>query len=166
MYFIKQGVILVPYSKFKDIIRVINEDSPIRNKANTNLKFEESYKEDTDNLKKIESEMDIIYNKINSSLKVVLMGEVKAGKSTIINSIVGEEVSYVDVVEATASIIEIEYGFKEQAVIERFDGENITGSIEEINSILAQNINDQDFFKLIYYIFVKLIYIAFYFFIF
>ena len=59
----------MPYSKFRDIIKVINEDSPIRNTANTNLKFSESYKEETNSLKKIESEMDIIYNKINSSLK-------------------------------------------------------------------------------------------------
>ena len=104
------------YSKFKDIIKIINEDSPIRNMGNTNLGFKEKCENDLRDLKKIESEMDIIYNKINSPLKVVLMGEVKSGKSTIINSIVGEKVSYVDVVEATASIIEIQHGFKEEAI--------------------------------------------------
>lgn len=143
------------YSKFKDIIKIINEESPIRNMGNTNLGFKEKCENDLRNLKKIESEMDIIYNKINSPLKVVLMGEVKSGKSTIVNSIVGEQVSYVDVVEATASIIEIQHGFKEEAIIEKFNGENIIGTVDEINSILEKNIKDQDFFKNIKLIKIK-----------
>ena len=65
MYFIKWEVKFMTYSKFKDIIKIINEDSPIRNMGNTNLGFKEKCENDLRDLKKIESEMDIIYNKIN-----------------------------------------------------------------------------------------------------
>ena len=41
MYFIKWEVKFMTYSKFKDIIKIINEDSPIRNMGNTNLGFKE-----------------------------------------------------------------------------------------------------------------------------
>ena len=98
------------YEKMKDIIKVINNESPIRKQIDISNEFEETYNEDAKRLKEIEENLEVIYNKINNTLKVVLMGEVKAGKSTIINSIVGEEISYVNIVEATAAIIEIEYG--------------------------------------------------------
>ena len=107
------------YEKMKDIIKVINNESPIRKQIDISNEFEETYNEDAKRLKEIEENLEVIYNKINNTLKVVLMGEVKAGKSTIINSIVGEEISYVNVVEATASIIEIEYGFNENAAIKK-----------------------------------------------
>lgn len=135
------------YEKIKDIIQVINNDSPIRKQIAISPNFAETYKEDAEQLIKIQEDMDTIYNKVNNPLKVVFMGEVKAGKSTIINSIVGEEVSYVNVVEATAAIIEIEYGFLEKAIIKKKNGQEIKGSIEEINSIIQENINDQQFFS-------------------
>lgn len=135
------------YQKFKEIIDIINTKSPIRNQIEISPEFAKMYEDDVANLKKIESNLDIIYNKINNPLKVVLMGEVKAGKSTIINSIIKEEVSYVNVVEATAAIIEIEHGYVEKAVIEKINGDNIEGSVEEINKIIEKNANDQEFFS-------------------
>ena len=39
------------YSKFKDIIKIINEDSPIRNMGNTNLGFKEKCENDLRDLK-------------------------------------------------------------------------------------------------------------------
>ena len=135
------------YEKMKDIIKVINNESPIRKQIDISNEFEETYNEDAKRLKEIEENLEVIYNKINNTLKVVLMGEVKAGKSTIINSIVGEEISYVNVVEATAAIIEIEYGFNENAIIKKKNGEEIKGSIQKINSMIGENINDQEFFS-------------------
>ncbi|MDR0963394.1 MAG: dynamin family protein [Clostridium sp.] len=45
-----------------------------------------------------------------AKLKVAILGEVKAGKSLLTNAIAGKELSRVDVLEATSSIIEILYG--------------------------------------------------------
>lgn len=134
------------YEKIGAIIEDINSNSPVRNQGEECYEFKENYSLDIEELNKITSELGVIYEKINNPLKIVLMGEVKAGKSTIINSIVGEKVSYVDVVEATASIIEISHGFKEEAIIEKYENENISGSILEINNILENYKNDQDFF--------------------
>ncbi|MBI6030034.1 dynamin family protein [Clostridium perfringens] len=141
--------------KFEVIIENITKKSPVRNLSKTSKNFREFYSVDIGDLKKIENELEVIYNKINNPLKVVFMGEVKAGKSTIINSIVGEALSYVDVVEATAAIIEISHGFRDEAIIETYEENNIVGSIDEINCILEENKNNEDFFSSIKVIKIK-----------
>lgn len=45
----------------------------------------------------------------DSALKIVIVGEVKSGKSSLLNAIIGKEISTVDVLEATSSIIEVVY---------------------------------------------------------
>ncbi|MGL5316614.1 MAG: dynamin family protein [Peptostreptococcaceae bacterium] len=45
----------------------------------------------------------------DGALKIVLVGEVKSGKSSLLNAIIGKEISAVDVLEATSSIIEVVY---------------------------------------------------------
>lgn len=51
-----------------------------------------------------EGYLDIIRGSLDLPIKVVLMGEVKAGKSTLINSILGREISRTSVLEATSAI--------------------------------------------------------------
>lgn len=50
---------------------------------------------------------------LNSSqykpLNVVIVGEVKSGKSSLLNALLGKEISEVDVLEATSSVIEVVY---------------------------------------------------------
>ncbi|MGL4911879.1 MAG: GTP-binding protein, partial [Romboutsia sp.] len=45
-------------------------------------------------------------------IKIVIVGEVKSGKSSLVNSLIGTEVSEVDVLETTSNIIEIIYDEK------------------------------------------------------
>lgn len=42
-------------------------------------------------------------------LNMVIVGEVKSGKSSLLNALIGKEISYVDVLEATSSVIEVVY---------------------------------------------------------
>ena len=135
MYFIR-GKVRMLYRQFGVVIKNINNNSPIRQYSRKSEKFKDTYIREVEEVNKIDSQMEIIYEKINNPIKVVLMGEVKAGKSTLINSIIGQQVSYVDVVEATASIIEITHGFRNEARIERYNESDIIGTIEEINLIL------------------------------
>lgn len=135
------------YRQFGVVIKNINNNSPIRQYSRKSEKFKDTYIREVEEVNKIDSQMEIIYEKINNPIKVVLMGEVKAGKSTLINSIIGQQVSYVDVVEATASIIEITHGFRNEARIERYNESDIIGTIEEINLILEENKNNQEFFQ-------------------
>lgn len=51
-----------------------------------------------------------VLGNLEGQLKIVVMGEVKSGKSTLVNAIVGAEVSPTDFLEATSAIIEISYG--------------------------------------------------------
>lgn len=46
----------------------------------------------------------------DKQLKMVVVGEVKCGKSSLVNALIGNEVSEVDVLEATSNIIEVVYG--------------------------------------------------------
>lgn len=79
-------------------------------------------------------------------LKVVLMGEVKAGKSTLVNAIVGEDVSPVGVTETTAIVLEISHGIEKEGTIHRKDGTTETMSIPSLYQLLEENRNNSTFY--------------------
>lgn len=89
--------------------------------------------------------LEILKEKLNRPLKVVIMGEVKAGKSTLVNALVGREVTPVDVLEATSVIMEISYGQEEEAFLIRDGITEWQGSIDECYAILNGKRNDQEF---------------------
>lgn len=97
-------------------------------------------------LKAHRMEYDILEEKCHTPLKIVLMGEVKAGKSTLLNAFAGDAVSPVNVTEATASIIEIKHASEPRGIIERKSGDYQEGTPEEIYGILGENRGNQDFF--------------------
>ncbi|RBP02519.1 dynamin family protein [Rossellomorea aquimaris] len=97
-------------------------------------------------LKSFRREHDILTEKCYTPLKVVLMGEVKAGKSTLLNTFAGDAVSPTNVTEATACIIEVKHASEPRGLIERKAGENLEGTPEEIYGILGKNRGNQDFF--------------------
>lgn len=82
--------------------------SPVRErlKEGSNMPFKDlisrQLNEGIDNIKSLE-------NNKNSPLKVVIVGEVKSGKSSLLNALMGCKVSEVDVLEATSNIIEVGY---------------------------------------------------------
>jgi small GTP-binding protein len=91
--------------------------------------------------------LDALIRNAHQSLKVAIVGEVKAGKSTLINALAGREISPANFIEATASIIEIKYDPQESATIYLKDGSRIEKeTIREVFTILEENNNDQDFF--------------------
>ena len=56
------------------------------------------------------ADADFIVRRISEPLNVVILGEVKAGKSSLINTILGDDVSPVDVTEATSCIVDVSFG--------------------------------------------------------
>lgn len=92
-------------------------------------------------------ETDILLEKCFNPLKIVLMGEVKAGKSTLLNAFAGESVSPTNVTETTASIIEIKHASEKKGSLVKKSGETITGSPDKIYEILSENRGNQDFFS-------------------
>lgn len=86
--------------------------SPVRNylSKDRDIPFKKVIKH---NLAEIMDNFTVLSDKPFTQLKVVIMGEVKAGKSTLVNALLGKEVSEVDVLESTSSIINIFYSEKE-----------------------------------------------------
>lgn len=82
--------------------------SPVREKlqGDTSMPFgdliSKQLNESIENLK-------IIENNKNNPLKIAIVGEVKSGKSSLLNALIGCKVSEVDVLEATSNIIEVGY---------------------------------------------------------
>ena len=54
-------------------------------------------------------EANLLREKVDTKLKLVFVGEVKSGKSTLINRLVGRKVSPTNVLEVTSTIFEIHY---------------------------------------------------------
>lgn len=93
------------------------------------------------------TESNTLLEKCYAPLKVVLMGEVKAGKSTLLNALAGDQVSPTNVTETTASIIEIRHANKKKGQIVKKSGETLNGRPEELYQLLDEHRGDQSFFS-------------------
>lgn len=96
-------------------------DSPIRSSLvyDKNIPFKKII---SHNLEEVMNNIEVIYDKPKKPIKIVIVGEVKSGKSTLVNSIIEKDISEVDVLEATSSIINVHYSeeyfnFKEEGQI-------------------------------------------------
>lgn len=104
-------------------------------------------REEREGLLKNSSDIEYHDETWRNPLKAVLMGEVKAGKSTLLNAIVGEELSPVGVTETTAVIMEIAYGTEKEGRILKKDGSDEKMSIELLYQALEKNQDDPAFFE-------------------
>ena len=93
-----------------------------------------------------QKQIENLEEKIQQTMNVVVMGEVKAGKSTLLNAIVGEKIAPTDVLEATSAISDIHFSESKEAAISRNGEIEEMGSIKEIYEILEKHQNDQEFF--------------------
>jgi len=99
-----------------------------------------------DDLRAVDKEIATLAESVQRRLTVIVMGEVKSGKSSLVNALVGKEVSPTDVLEATAAIIEIEYAPQEHAAICYHDGRQTCGTPSEVFRLLEGNRGDSSFF--------------------
>lgn len=80
----------------------------------------------------------------DAQLKIAVLGEVKAGKSTFINACVGKEIAYMDVLEATAVVSEITYAKEEYARIIGADGSVVQEcDFEELIELMAEKVDEE-----------------------
>ena len=119
------------------------QESPLRKQENSI--FVEASR--ARSLAQMEGEWVELADKCRQPLHVVMMGQVKSGKSTLLNALIGREVSPVNVTEATACIMEFSYATADSAEIVRKDGGAMRGVPAEIFDILTKNQNDQHFFN-------------------
>lgn len=97
-------------------------------------------------LSKVKQEIELLKYKISQPLKVAVIGEVKSGKSTLINAFANGIVAPTNVTEATACIMQIAYSEQSRAVLVYKDGNKIENSVDVIYNVLRQNENNQAFF--------------------
>lgn len=130
-----------------DTLIELQQQSPIRlhhQKYLTSHFFEE----EIELLENIDSVIKINKENLNTPLKIVVLGEVKAGKSTLVNSLIGQEVSYTNVLEATATIVEVKYGNEERGEI-YFNNGNVVHIefLNELDDIMDSKRLDNNFFE-------------------
>lgn len=100
-----------------------------------------------DNLEAVEKNLDKVIENLERKLSLVLMGEVKAGKSTLINALAGGKISPTNTLECTSAIIEIEYSAEPFAEIHTNDGNIDKKSFEEALKILEEQKQNEAFFR-------------------
>lgn len=82
--------------------------------------------------------LEILDRNESKPLKLVVVGEVKSGKSTLINALLEKDISETDVLEATSSIIELSYG-------DEYESKIVDGVINiSLNLELLKRINIVD----------------------
>lgn len=92
-------------------------------------------------------DLQVLRAQLEQPLHAAIIGEVKAGKSTLINAFAGGKISPTNATETTACIMKIAYSPEEKAVLHFNDGTERRSTVEGIYKILEEHRNDQDFFK-------------------
>ncbi len=69
---------------------------------------------------------------LSSTFSILVAGDFKRGKSTLINALIGQAVAPVDVAPETITINRIEYGERAQARLETMDGGQVTVAPEDL----------------------------------
>ena len=76
--------------------------------------------------------------------RIAIMGEVKAGKSTFMNAVIGKEVAYTDVLEATSIVAEVVYSDDEYVkLLDKEGNVEKTMSVEDMLEWM-EDLNDLD----------------------
>ena len=95
----------------------------------------------------IYNDLQLLRSKIDKPLHAAVIGEVKAGKSTLINAFAGGKISPTNATETTSCIMKISYSPEETAIIHFTDGHDEEYAIPDMYDILTSHHNDQTFFS-------------------
>lgn len=124
------------------------QKSPIRKYLKNNNNAITLFENEKIRLEKLDEIIKSSIENLNNPLKAVVLGEVKAGKSTLINALIQKEVAYTNVVEATATILEISYAKDEKIIIEYKGGiKKQINSLRDLNKLMDLNRLNQEFFE-------------------
>ncbi|MEM1347933.1 MAG: dynamin family protein, partial [Myxococcota bacterium] len=87
---------------------------------------------------------------LNAPLAVAIMGEFNAGKSTMINALIGEEVVPMGVLPTTAHLVVIEYGPRQAAKIVYRDEREEEVTLEQARQLMKTNADDIERLEYVY----------------
>lgn len=98
-------------------------------------------------VQEISDRLEALRERVSKPMTIGVLGEVKAGKSTLVNAMVGTDVAPVDVLEATQWVMEIRAASASQAVIRFVDGSIQKGTAQEIHDLLLSQRNNREFVR-------------------
>ena len=84
------------------------------------------------------------FTQSNQWLDVVILGQFKAGKSSLINSFLKRDVLPMGVLPVTAIITRLVYAPQEKAIITRLDGSKFEISLEELSAYVTEKENPEN----------------------
>lgn len=84
--------------------------------------------------------MDVCRSLISQTplIDVAILGQFKAGKSSFLNSIIGQQLLPVGVIPVTTAITRIRYGGAEQATVTHFDGSRTEISLADLDEYTSE----------------------------
>ena len=74
----------------------------------------------------------------SAPIDVAILGQFKAGKSSFINSLIGQDVLPVGVIPVTTVITRLQYGSNPRSVITRFNGTTEEVGIDDVDSFVSE----------------------------
>jgi GTP-binding protein EngB required for normal cell division len=74
----------------------------------------------------------------NPPIDVAVMGQFKAGKSSFLNSLLGQNVLPVGAIPVTTAITRLQYGDRERALIRHFDGRVTEAALTDIDQFTSE----------------------------
>lgn len=74
----------------------------------------------------------------NPPIDVAILGQFKAGKSSFINSLIGQSILPVGVIPVTTAITRLQYGEKERVVVRHFDGSITEARLDELADFTSE----------------------------
>lgn len=77
----------------------------------------------------------------NPPIDIAVLGQFKAGKSSFLNSLLGQNVLPVGVIPVTTAITRLQYGEKEQITVRHFDGTVTSAPLAEIDEYTSETKN-------------------------
>lgn len=87
---------------------------------------------------------------LDAPLSVALVGEFNAGKSTILNTLIGEEVVPMGVLPTTAHLGIVQYGPRKAARIVQHDGRIREANLAEVKAQMKQNADEIEHLEFLY----------------
>ncbi len=96
-------------------------------------------------IKEIDEIIETTVANSKDTLKVVILGEVKAGKSTLINALLQNKVAFTNVTEATTVVSEITHSSSNKTTLIKKDGSRTEfNTLSELHTYMEESMNNLD----------------------
>jgi small GTP-binding protein len=91
-----------------------------------------------------------LHDTLNAPLSIAIVGEFNAGKSTLLNAVLGEDVVPMGVLPTTAHTCHIQYGPRKAARVEKIDGTVTEVTLAEAKQQMKEDADDIDHLEFVY----------------